>query len=232
MVRNFRTQGPKPTASPSNFQEFGSNGPTISDLFPNIAQHAEKMCVINSMWQFDVPNHRSLPDVAYGRVPFCAAQHGVVALYGLGTQNQNLPGFVTIAPSPTWGGRNIILAGFLPAIYQGTGLINQVTGGATDWQYPLESLTGRFDAADRFTTITKSGHLVSKKQVNPELEGMIESYELAFRMQDALPTVLDFKEESKATLDMYGIGGGQTDNFGRQCLMARRLAESGVAYRN
>src|SRR5207244_10736643 len=72
--------------------------------------------------------------------------------------------------------------------------------------------------------------VLTRQQVNPELEGVIESYELAFRMQDALPDVLDLSKESKATLDMYGIGGGPTDNFGRECLMARRLVEAGVRF--
>lgn len=222
-------KGRKLMPSPFKFKEFGKNGPTISELLPNLAEHAEKMCVINSMWT-DVPNHpQAFLMLHTGEFRFARPSMGSWVLYGLGTQNQNLPGFVTIAPVANVGGAQNYSSGFLPAIYQGTA-INQVTSGSPIGNIRSNHLPGDLQRKQIDLLQSFNRDLLSKKQVNPELEGVIEAYELAFRMQDALPSVLDFKDESQSTLDMYGIGSGQSDNFGRQCLMARRLAESGVRF--
>jgi hypothetical protein len=117
----------------------------------------------------------------------------------------------------------------LPAIYQGTP-INQVAGGSPIGNISSSHLPGDLQRRQLDLVQSLNRDLLAKKEVNAELEGVIESYELAFRMQDALPDALDFTDESKETLKMYGIGGGPADNFGRQCLMARRLAESGVRF--
>ncbi|MDX1946165.1 MAG: DUF1501 domain-containing protein [Pirellulaceae bacterium] len=222
-------KGRKLMPSPFKFQEFGSGGPTISELLPQLSEHAEKLCVVNSMWT-DVPNHpQAFLMLHTGEFRFARPSMGSWVLYGLGTENQNLPGFVTIAPQQNVGGAQNYSSGFLPAIYQGTA-INQVTGGSPIGNITSSHLPGNLQRQQLDLVQALNRDLLAKKEVNAELEGVIESYELAFRMQDALPEVLDLKTESQATLDMYGIGKGPADNFGRQCLMARRLAESGVRF--
>jgi hypothetical protein len=222
-------KGRKLMPSPFKFTEHGKDGPAISELFPNLVEHADKMCTINSMWT-DVPNHpQAFLMLHTGEFRFARPSMGSWVLYGLGTENQNLPGFVTIAPVTGAGGAQNYSSGFLPAIYQGTP-INQITGSTPIGNIRSSHLPGDLQRHQLDLVQSLNRDLLAKKQVNAELEGVIESYELAFRMQDALPDALDFTDESKETLKMYGIGGGPADNFGRQCLMARRLAESGVRF--
>jgi hypothetical protein len=222
-------QNRKLMPSPFKFQEYGDGGPCISELFPNLQQHADKLCTINSMWT-DVPNHpQAFLMLHTGEFRFARPSMGSWTLYGLGTENQNLPGFITIAPVTGAGGAQNYSSGFLPAIYQGTP-IAQVTGGAPIGNLSSSHLPANLqrDQLDLVQALNRD--LLARKEANAELEGVIEAYELAFRMQDALPEVLDLKSESKETLEAYGVGRGPADNFGRQCLMARRLAESGVRF--
>ncbi len=218
--------------SPWKFEQHGESGLPISELFPNVAGHADKLCVINSMWT-DVPNHpQAFLMMHTGEFRFARPSMGAWSLYGLGTENQNLPGFVTINPPNNLGGAQNYSSGFLPAIYQGTAIgregqrVADTRIGNINSKHLPEGL--QRDQLDLVQSLNRD--LLSRQQVNSEIEGVIESYELAFRMQDALPGVLDLAQESKSTLESYGIGGGPTDNFGRQCLMARRLAESGVRF--
>jgi len=225
-------KGRKLMPSPWKFTEYGTGGPTISELIPNIAKHAEKLCVINSMWT-DVPNHpQAFLMLHTGEFRFSRPSMGAWVLYGLGSENKNLPGFVTINPANNVGGSQNFASGFLPAIYQGTaiGQDGQRVSSASIGNIRSSHLPGGLqrDQLDLIQSLNKE--LLDRKQVNAELEGVIESYELAFRMQDALPAVLDLSSESQTTLDLYGIGKGPADNFGRQCLMARRMAEAGVRF--
>ena len=219
-------------ASPWKFEPRGESGLPISELFPNVANHADKLCVVNSMWT-DVPNHpQAFLMMHTGEFRFARPSMGAWSLYGLGTENQNLPGFITINPPNNLGGAQNYSSGFLPAIYQGTaiGREGQRVADTRIGNINSKHLPGGLqrDQLDLVQSLNRS--LLSKQQENTEIEGVIESYELAFRMQDALPGVLDLSRESKATLESYGIGGGPTENFGRQCLMARRLAEAGVRF--
>ena len=219
-------------ASPFEFKQHGECGLPVSELFPHVASHADQLCVINSLWT-DVPNHpQAFLMMHTGEFRFARPSMGAWSLYGLGTENQNLPGFVTINPPNNLGGAQNYSSGFLPAIYQGTaiGREGQRVADTRIGNINSKHLPGTLqrDQLDLVQSLNRD--LLSRQQVNAEIEGVIESYELAFRMQDALPGVLDLAQESKATLDSYGIGNGPTDNFGRQCLMARRLAEAGVRF--
>ncbi|MBC7820263.1 MAG: DUF1501 domain-containing protein, partial [Planctomycetaceae bacterium] len=190
------------------------------------------MCLINSLWT-DVPNHpQAFLMMHTGEFRFARPSMGAWSLYGLGTQNQNLPGFVTINPPNNLGGSQNYSSGFLPAIYQGTaiGREGQKIADTRIGNITSKHLPGSLQREQLDLVQSLNRDLLGRQQVNAEIEGVIESYELAFRMQDALPQALDLTKESKDTLDSYGIGGGPTDNFGRQCLMARRLAESGVRF--
>lgn len=219
-------------SSPWKFERHGESGLPISELFPHVAKHADQLCLINSLWT-DVPNHpQAFLMMHTGEFRFARPSMGAWSLYGLGTLNQNLPGFVTINPPNNLGGAQNYSSGFLPAIYQGTaiGREGQKVADTRIGNISSKHLPGSLQREQLDFVQSLNRDLLGRQQVNSEIEGIIESYELAFRMQDSLPKVLDLSQESKTTLESYGVGSGPTDNFGRQCLMARRLAEAGVRF--
>ena len=246
-----RNRGRKLLPSPFAFSQHGKSGLWISELFPHLAQHADDLCLLNGM-HTNVPNHpQSCLMLHTGEFRFTRPSLGAWALYGLGTVNQNLPGFVTLNPPGDLGGAQNYGNAFLAASHQATRIGEE--GGAMaaarigNLQSPLTASRQR-EQLDLIQSMTAG--LLRRQEVNPELEGVINSFELGFRMQAALPEVLDLAKESPATLQRYGIGkvgnnnagnkdkaaakktaaGGATENFGRQCLMARRLVEAGVRY--
>lgn len=225
-------KGRKYMPSPWKFTKHGQSGQWISEAFPQVAKHADQLCIINSMWT-DVPNHpQAFMMMHTGEFRFTRPSMGAWVLYGLGTENQNLPGFVTISPPNNLGGAQNYSSAFLPAIYQGTplGREGQKVASAGIGNIVSRHLPTDLQRAQLDLVQSLNREMLTRKQVHAELEGVIESYELAFRMQDALPDVLDLKGESQETLELYGIGAGASDDFGRQCLMARRLAEAGVRF--
>jgi hypothetical protein len=153
-------------------------------------------------------------------------------LYGLGTENQELPGFITINPITRVGGAVNFGSAFLPAPYQGTpiGGEGQSLANATIPHIANRELSRIQQRKQLDLVQTLNRDRLAQDKVNTELEGVIESYELAFRMQTAIPRLMDLRDESPSTLEMYGIGRGPTDAFGRQCLLARRFAEAGVRF--
>jgi hypothetical protein len=157
---------------------------------------------------------------------------GAWITYGLGTLNENLPGFVTLSPNPGNGGPANYGNCFLPAIYQGTRIGNgrQPVAQAkiSNLANPQLSRPEQRAQLDFVQQLNKAS--LKRQPENAAIEGLIESHELAFRMQDALPQVMDLAGESDTTKKLYGIGDTTTDNFGRQCLMARRLLEAGVRF--
>ena len=231
---NAGTKGAKLLASPFKFKRAGQSGIEISELFPHLSRHADDLCLINSMHTNSPAHPQATLEMHTGTSLFVRPSVGAWALYGLGTVNQNLPGFITINPPERLGGPQNYGSAFLPASYQGT-RISPSRGGNGDERdllaqiiKPASPLASQRKQLDLIQQMNRS--LLDDARVNAELEGVIESYELAFRMQDAVPQVLDLASESAATKEMYGIGSGPTNNFGTQCLMARRLAEQGVRY--
>jgi uncharacterized protein (DUF1501 family) len=156
---------------------------------------------------------------------------GAWALYGLGTENENLPGFVTLTPPAVFGGAQNYGSSFLPAIYQGTriGSDNRPIAGA-EIRNLASPLNARAQRAELDLVQTLNREALKRDQVNPDVEGVIESYELAFRMQSQMPAVMDISKETDATKKLYGIGSGGTEDFGRKCLLARRFVEAGVRF--
>jgi hypothetical protein len=222
--------------SPWQFPRCGQSGLPISELFPHIAKHADDLCLLNSM-HTDVPNHpQAFLMLHTGEFRFTRPSMGSWILYGLGTENQDLPGFITISPPATLGGAQNYSNAFLAAAYQGTAIGQEGASIANarinNLQSPNLSPEQQRRQLDLIQAMNQS--YLDRNQVHPEVEGVISSYELAFRMQGSLPRVMDISSESKKTLEMYGInrsGNGQgTDNFGRQCLMARRFIEAGVRF--
>ncbi|MCA9123095.1 MAG: DUF1501 domain-containing protein [Planctomycetaceae bacterium] len=225
-------KGRKLMKSPWEFKQHGESGLPISDLFPHLAKHADDLCILNSLYG-DVPNHpQAYLQLHTGSFRFVRPSVGAWSLYGLGTENQDLPGFITISPEVRVGGAQNYGCAFLPAIYQGTS-IGQLGRPLTQAQIGNIANT-RFSTGlqrDQLDLVQEMNRdLLSQKQVSPDLEGVIESYELAFRMQSAVPDLMDLSNETQETMESYGIGEKLTDDFGRQCLLARRFAESGVRY--
>ncbi len=242
--------GGKLMGSPFKFTPRGKSGLPISELFPNLSKQADELCMLHGM-HTDIPNHpQAMLQMHCGLFQFPRPSLGSWVLYGLGTENANLPGFVTINPPVTNGGPANYASSFLPAVYQGTKIGN--SGGyfgrggdasISNIKNPKQSTTDQRTQLDFLQSLNRTAADASGE--NPAIEGLIESYELAFRMQAELPKVIDLSKETKATLSAYGIGnspapagprggmgmaGGGTDGFGKQCLMARKLIEAGVRF--
>jgi hypothetical protein len=151
--------------------------------------------------------------------------------YGLGTENENMPGFVTLSPSLGNGGPRNYGNAFLPAIYQGTAIGRAGLPATEATIRNLQPPRSAVEAARQFDLLRElNAEQLRAKPGESELEAVINSYELAWRMQGAAPEVLELKGESPETLALYGVGEKETDNFGRQCLLARRMCEAGVRF--
>ena len=234
-----RFNGAKLLGSPWAFKRHGKSGLYVSELFPEVAKHADDLCVVNGM-QTDLPNHpQAFLTMHCGIAQFPRPSLGAWVLYGLGTENRNLPGFVTIGPPANNGGPANYGSSFLPAAYQGTKIgtagvgIGRAAGGesrsVSNLSNPKLSPAAQRAQLDFLQGLNRDA--LARDENAPGVEGLIESYELAFRMQAELPKVMDVAGESKETLALYGIGsGGAVEAFGRQCLMARRLVEAGVRF--
>ncbi|HBE66625.1 MAG TPA: DUF1501 domain-containing protein, partial [Planctomycetaceae bacterium] len=222
--------------SPWEFRQRGSSGLWISDLFPSVAKHADDLCLIRSM-NCDQPVHTgAITQMHTGTAQFIRPSLGAWTLYGLGTENDDLPGFVSI--SPPSGNAGVYGSAFLPAIYGGTKVGRGGRAARFAQMQPSESVPDlksehQSRVAQRkqldFVQSLNREHL-ARQEYSPEIEGVIESYELAFRMQDAMPDVMNLSGESRETLELYGAADGPTASFGKQCLLARRLAEAGVRF--
>jgi hypothetical protein len=218
--------------SPWQFRQHGENGLWISDLFPNLARHADQLCLVNGMWT-DLPNHpQATLHMHTGSFAFVRPSVGAWTLYGLGTENENLPGFITISPPERVGGAQNYGSAFLPAAFEGTriGAENQSVAQAAIPHIANPRLSAAQQRKQLDLLQQMNQQRLERDEVNSQLEGIINSYELAFRMQSAVPELMDLNGETAETLARYGVGEKTTDNFGRQCLMARRFAEAGVRY--
>ncbi|MGE0376205.1 MAG: DUF1501 domain-containing protein [Planctomycetaceae bacterium] len=230
--------------SPFQFAQHGESGQWFSELWPHLSQRADELCFIKSM-QTDLPNHsQAFIQMHTGSFQFVRPSVGAWTLYGLGTTNTNLPGFITLNPPSENGGARNYGSAFLPAIYQATKIgTNQIPefyaklmGIDREPGPPLKNientrLTRDMQRRQLDLVRTLNSQKLERDVYHPEVEGAIESFELAFRMQSEVPSLLDLDSETESTLALYGIGSGlPTDLFGRQCLMARRLAEAGVRF--
>ena len=220
-LENTRLLGPV-----SGFKHQGECGLYMSDMLPHMGRHADDLCVLRAM-QADSPNHPvAIRQLHTGNLFDVVPSMGSWLSYGLGTENQQLPSYFTILPGE--GERNFSSA-FLPAIHQGTAI--QHVGSSPD-KAPIRNLTDSSISKEaqrrRIDLIQSMNHRqLDRLQTDQQMEGVIE---LAFRMQTETPKLVDFKSESKATKELYGIGDKTTDQFGRQCLLARRFAEAGVRF--
>lgn len=224
------------------FKQFGASGQWMTSLYPRIGEHADDLCIVNSM-NTDLPNHaQAFGQMHTGSFQFVRPSLGAWTLYGLGTENQNLPGFITLNPPADNGGAQNYGSAFLPAICQGTKiggsqlpdlyaalLKKDVAPGPPMKNIENANVPRTLQRAQLDLIRGLNERKLERDGFHPEIEGAIESFELAFRMQMEVPDVLDLRKESEATLKLYGIGQGK-DQFARQCLLARRMAEAGVRF--
>ncbi len=220
--------------SPWKFNRHGQSGLPVSELFPNLARSADDLCVIRSMVGDSVAHGGAVLQLHTGSNTFTRPSAGSWVIYGLGTENQNLPAYLTLKPGLSHGGAKNWSSGFLPAAYQGTAVGH---GGMKieDLTEPIEHLRnhGLTPEQQRYELdmIQKMNRASARRwQGDPELEARIHAFELAFRMQTEAPEAFDLAQESEATKKLYGMDQPETRDFGWQCLMARRLAERNVRF--
>jgi len=216
--------------SPFKFQKYGHGGIDISELFPNIARHADRLAVIRSLKGRSNDHVMAHYELSSGTIRMGWPSVGSWVTYGLGSVNQNLPGFVVLydAKGGPYGGPSNWSAGYMPAAYQGT-----IFRSAGDPIYdlkppqgmPEEQMKARLGLLEHLNKMD-----LEKNPGNSELSARISAYELAFRMQGCAPEAVNVESESEATKKLYGIDDPITGPFGRQCLIARRLAERGVRF--
>ena len=217
--------------SPWAFRPYGQCGAMVSDLFPQVGALADDLCFIKSVHGTNEAHGGALLKLHTGSDTFVRPSMGSWISYGLGTENQNLPSFITLNPTQGHGGVGNWSSAFLPATHQGT---------------PIPGGKGKAEPARIAYLGDGSGHARQRAQLDllarmnrdhlaqtgPDsaLEARLQSFELAFKMQTEAPQVFDLAGESEATRRLYGIDDPKTENFGRQCLLARRLSERGVRF--
>jgi hypothetical protein len=218
--------------SPWNFKQYGQSGMWVSDLFPEVAKLVDDICFIKSMYGSNSRHGGALLELHTGSDTFVRPSMGSWITYGLGSENASMPGFLTICPTQSHGGANNYGSAFLPAPYAGTP-IGSVGVPSKEARIPFIANSETPRDIQRmeidFTQQLNRGQLES---TGPDraLEGRIESFELAFRMQAEAPELQALSVESEATRKLYGIDDPVTEDFGRQCLMARRFSEKGVRF--
>lgn len=229
--KDFATgKGGKLLGSPWKFQQHGQSGQWISSLFPHLAKQADDLCVLTAMHTDAQAHETAVPMFHTGNQLQARPSIGAWVLYGLGAETQDLPGFIAMNPLNRFGGNNQGSA-FLPASYQAT----IVKAGGKEKGDPVANLVTTHLSPDQQRRQLDLLSRMNKRRLeqdvaNSELEAVIGSYEMAFKMQTAVPGLMDLKTESEATLKAYGIGNSKTDDFGRQCLFARKFAEAGVRF--
>jgi hypothetical protein len=220
-----RTRTTNLLKSPFKFSKHGQSGIEVSDLFPKVASRIDDICVIRSMVADNINHNGACLQMNTGEQAFSRPSLGSWLLYGLGSENQNLPGFIVISPSQPAQGAPLWSSSFLPAAYQGT-LVADLSNPIANLKNPQVSSARQKDQLD---TLQRLNELHRKqREEDSQLNARIASFELAFRMQTEAPEAFDVERESSATKQLYGLNEKTTEIFGKQCLLARRLVERGV----
>jgi Protein of unknown function (DUF1501) len=218
--------------SPFRFAQHGEGGVWISELFPQLSRHADKLCVVRSIHTEGSAHGEALLRLHTGQANLVRPSVGAWVSYGLGSENESLPAFITISPPRGHGGVQNYGSAFLPSQHQGTAIgsaeIPIAKSVVSNLGNPRLKPSEQRQQLDLIQSLNRQ-HLRSSGD-DHQIEGLIANYELAFRMQSTMPTIMSLNDESQTTLDLYGIGSEPTDNFGRQCLLARKFAERGVRY--
>jgi hypothetical protein len=215
------------TASKFKYSQHGDTGSWFSELLPNLAKHADKLCWLRGL-HTDTPAHpQAVVQLHTGsaNAALTRPSMGAWLLYGLGSENQDLPGYVTVNPPPNFGGAVNYGSAFLPAHFQGTRIDDRgylpnlrASAAANLQRKQLDLIQGM------------NRDLARAPGAPDAVDGVIESFELAYKMQGKVPELLDVSQEPKKVLDEYGVTDGPGGAFARQCVMARRLSEAGVRF--
>jgi hypothetical protein len=225
MPKLVRTKTGNLLRSPFKFKKHGKSGTDVSELFPEVAKCVDDLCVIRSMVADNINHNGACLQMNTGEQAFSRPSLGSWLLYGLGSENQSLPGFVVISPSQPAQGAPLWSSSFLPAAYQGT-LVANLKDPIADLRRPgttLARVRGQLDALRKLNELHRA-----RRAEDSQLSARIASFELAYRMQTKAPEAFDLGSESRATKKLYGLDDRTTETFGTQCLMARRLVERGV----
>lgn len=215
------------TASKFKWAQHGQTGTWVSELYPHMSKHVDKLCFLRGL-HTDTPAHPQAVIQLHTGTALASLTRpsmGSWLMYGLGTENQDLPGYITINPPPNFGGAVNYGSAFLPAHFQGTKINDS---GFLPNVKPSTVSTLQRKQIDLLQSMNRE--LAGKAGAPDELEGIIQSYELAFKMQDKVPEILDISKEPQHVLDAYGVKPGAAGSFARQCIMARRLSEAGVRF--
>lgn len=216
--------------SPWKFRQRGDSGLWVSDLLPHIAEHADDLCVLRAMHSRGQSHGQAVCMLHTGSDNLVRPSVGAWVSYGLGGDNPDLPAFVSISPAVGHGGPRNYGPAFLPASHQATtvgknGKLGEAKIAHLDAALPEEEQRRRLDLLQDLNR----DHL-ARLGGDSHVRGAINAFDLAARMQRTAPDVMDVSREPKAIQSMYGLGDKKTSNFGRQCLLARRLVEHGVRY--
>jgi hypothetical protein len=211
----------------------GQCGHWVSELYPHVAKHADLLCMLHAMHTDQQAHETAVPFFHTGIASQARPSTGAWTVYGLGSETEDLPGYIAMNSLRRFGGNNHGSA-FLPASCQATMVSAESSGNRAGGLPVPDLIPAHLNASQQQTQLELLRKINRRRleldEVNPDLEGVIESHEMAFRMQAAVPSLLDVTKESAETLKLYGIGSSPTDGFGRQCLFARKFAEAGVRY--
>ncbi len=219
-----RTKTGNLLASPWKFARHGKAGIEVSELLPGLASRIDDVCVVRSMLADNINHTGAALQLCTGEQAFSRPAMGSWLTYGLGSENENLPGFVVVCPVNVFQGAQLWASSFLPSSYQGT-LVR-------DPARPIANLA----VGDRHQRATLDAlHALNRRHAagrakSADLEARIESFELAYRMQAEAPEAFDLTRETAVMHRLYGTDRPETELFGRQCLLARRLVERGVRF--
>lgn len=214
------------------FKRRGESGLWISDFLPHLAEEADELCVINSMHCSNPQHGAALLEWHTGSPTLVRPSMGSWILYGLGTENQSMPGYITICQPMIHAGADMFGSSILPAVYQGTQLgYGKSLSSEAKFPFIENKISTLRQQRMQLDLLRDMGQdQLSRTGSNAALEARIESFELAFRMQTEAPEIQDIARESKATTRLYGLDKKETADFGRQCLLARRFVEQGVRF--
>ena len=220
-----RTKTTNLLKSPFKFTKRGQSGIEVSDLFPKVGGCMDDICLIRSMMADNINHNGACLQMNTGEQAFSRPSLGSWLLYGLGSVNQSLPGFIVVSPSQPAQGAPLWSSSFLPAAYQGTLVadLNNPIANLKNPEVPSARQREQLDALQRLNELHRK-----EREEDSQLNARIASFELAFRMQTEAPEAFSVDGESAATKQLYGLNDKTTETFGKQCLLARRLVERGV----
>jgi hypothetical protein len=227
MPKLVRTKTGNLLRSPFKFKKHGKAGIEVSELFPNVATCIDDLCIIRSMIADNINHNGACLQMNTGEQAFSRPSMGSWLLYGLGSENQSLPGYIVISPSQPAQGAPLWTSSFLPAAYQGT-LVADLKNPIANLKNPAIATARQ---KDQLETLKRLNELHRhRRQEDSRLSARIASFELAFRMQQRAPEAFNVNNETAAIRRLYGLHDKTTEIFGTQCLMARRLVERGVRF--